>query len=100
MPNITGSCLCGAVRYSSSAQPSLAAFCHCRSCQKTGGGGYSVNVAVPSASLEIEVPPNRMRNGYHRATGRASILRAMWIYAVYRRRRVSRTNVCQRRFAR
>ena len=46
MPAITGSCLCGAVRYSSSAQPTLTAFCHCRSCQKTGGGGYSVNVAV------------------------------------------------------
>jgi len=54
MPSISGSCLCGAVRYTSSAQPALTAFCHCRSCQKAGGGGYSVNVVVPSASLEIQ----------------------------------------------
>jgi hypothetical protein len=54
MPEITGSCLCGAVRYRSSAQPALTAFCHCRACQKAGGGGYSVNVAVPTDSLSIE----------------------------------------------
>ena len=54
MPSISGSCMCGAVRYSSSAQPVLTAFCHCRNCQKAGGGGYSVNVAVPTDSLTIE----------------------------------------------
>ena len=53
MPSINGSCLCGAVHYRSSAEPALTAFCHCRSCQKAGGGGYSVNVAVPTSSLEI-----------------------------------------------
>jgi hypothetical protein len=53
MPSIAGSCLCGAVRYTSSAQPALTAFCHCRSCQKAGGGGYSVNVVVPTASLQV-----------------------------------------------
>ena len=54
MPTIAGSCLCGAVRYTSSAEPVLTAFCHCRDCQKSGGGGYSVNVAVPTESLTIE----------------------------------------------
>lgn len=54
MPKIAGSCLCGAVRYSSSAEPVLTAVCHCRDCQKAGGGGYSVNVAVPTSSLAIE----------------------------------------------
>jgi len=53
MPTISGSCLCGAITYTSSAQPALTAFCHCRDCQKAGGGGYSVNVAVPSSSLEV-----------------------------------------------
>ena len=57
MPSVTGGCLCGAVRYASSAQPALTAFCHCRSCQKSGGGGYSVNVVVPSSSLEVEGDP-------------------------------------------
>ena len=58
MASITGSCLCGAVRYASTAQPALTAFCHCRSCQKDGGGGYSVNVAVPSSSLRVEGRPH------------------------------------------
>ena len=57
MPSIAGSCLCGAVRYVSSAQPMLTAFCHCRSCQKAGGGGYSVTVVVPSSSLEVRGDP-------------------------------------------
>ena len=57
MPSIIGGCLCGAIRYTSAAQPALTAFCHCRSCQKAGGGGYSVNVVVPSASLEVDGTP-------------------------------------------
>ena len=61
MLTITGSCLCGAINYSSSAQPTLTAFCHCRNCQKPGGGGYSVNVAVPSSSLEIRGTPHTYR---------------------------------------
>jgi hypothetical protein len=61
MPAIRGSCNCGAIRYASSAQPSLTAFCHCRSCQKAGGGGYSVNVAVPAASLQVEGTPRTFR---------------------------------------
>jgi len=61
MPMISGSCLCGAIHYTCSAQPALTAFCHCRSCQKAGGGGYSVNVAVPTASLLVHGTPQRYR---------------------------------------
>jgi hypothetical protein len=61
MQTISGSCLCGAIRYRSSAQPALTAFCHCRSCQKAGGGGYSVNVVVPTASLQIDGTPQTFR---------------------------------------
>lgn len=35
----------------------MTAFCHCRSCQKAGGGGYSVNVVVPATSLTVEGSP-------------------------------------------
>ena len=61
MPAISGSCLCGAIRYTCSSEPALTAFCHCRSCQKAGGGGYSVNVAVASASLDVEGTPQTYR---------------------------------------
>jgi len=62
MPTVSGSCLCGAIHYKSSAQPALTAFCHCRSCQKAGGGGYSVNIAVPSSSLEVDGTPQAYRD--------------------------------------
>lgn len=49
-----GKLSCGAVHYSSYAETALTAFCHCRNCQKAGGGGYSVNVAVPASSLQVQ----------------------------------------------
>ena len=57
MPSLRGTCLCGSVRYSSDAQPKMTAICHCRSCQKAGGGGYSVIVAVPTDSITLEGVP-------------------------------------------
>jgi hypothetical protein len=35
----------------------MTVFCHCRSCQKSGGGGYSLNLVVPTESLVIEGAP-------------------------------------------
>lgn len=54
MTKVSGGCMCGAVRYKAASEPLLTAFCHCRNCQKSGGGGYSANVAVPAASLNVE----------------------------------------------
>lgn len=34
---ITGGCLCGALRFSSSAEPVEVGYCHCRMCQKLSG---------------------------------------------------------------
>ena len=34
MPKLEGGCLCGAVRYTSEAEPALTAVCHCPDCQK------------------------------------------------------------------
>jgi hypothetical protein len=59
MAKLSGSCLCGSVEYSASGEPVLTAFCHCRNCQKGGGGGYSANVAVPAGSLAILGPVER-----------------------------------------
>ncbi len=46
----TGSCLCGKVRFTADAIPSLQA-CHCRTCRKWGGGPF---IAVPCKSAEFE----------------------------------------------
>ncbi len=44
--NNAGGCLCGAVRYDSSAEPIDVGYCHCRMCQKLSGAA-----ALPWASF-------------------------------------------------
>jgi hypothetical protein len=48
---ITGSCLCGAVRYAVESAPALAGNCHCRDCQKSSGGPYAPIQFFPESSL-------------------------------------------------
>jgi hypothetical protein len=50
---LTGSCLCGAIRYSISAPITELRACHCRDCQKSSGAGGSVNAMIPSPGLRI-----------------------------------------------
>ncbi|HYL02918.1 MAG TPA: GFA family protein [Steroidobacteraceae bacterium] len=50
---ITGGCLCRAVRYSISAAPIVTRVCWCRVCQYIGAGGATVNTCFPSAALEL-----------------------------------------------
>ena len=53
MPEINGSCRCGKVTYSSSAEPAFVGVCHCKSCQKSTGTAFASVVAVPTASLSV-----------------------------------------------
>jgi hypothetical protein len=54
MPQISGGCLCGKVRYETEAAPVLTGVCHCRNCQKQAGSAFSINVAVPKQALSIK----------------------------------------------
>ncbi len=47
--SITGGCLCGAIRYESTAPPQMAGACHCRMCQRWTGA-----VAVMTVALDTE----------------------------------------------
>lgn len=53
MAKISGGCLCGAVTYTSAADPIMVALCNCHHCQKQSGAAYSVNVAIPKGSLQL-----------------------------------------------
>ena len=39
---VTGGCLCGEIRYESTAAPNLVGFCHCRMCQQANGNLFIV----------------------------------------------------------
>jgi hypothetical protein len=53
MAEIKGSCRCGKVNYTSSAEPVFVGVCHCRTCQKSTGSAYATVVAVPAASITL-----------------------------------------------
>ena len=50
----TGGCLCGAVRYTVTADPLWVAVCHCRNCQKQAGSALSVVAGFPRSALNVE----------------------------------------------
>jgi hypothetical protein len=56
MSKIVGGCLCGKIRYTSTAEPVMTAVCHCKNCQKQAGTAFSVIVAVPKPTLAITGP--------------------------------------------
>lgn len=53
MPKITGGCLCGSIRYLSEAEPALVAVCHCSTCQKNTGSAFSLNIGLPTSSVNV-----------------------------------------------
>jgi hypothetical protein len=53
MTEITGGCLCGAVRYRATAAPERVGICHCLDCRKTGGSIFAVLAAFPAERVTI-----------------------------------------------
>ena len=54
MARIVGGCLCGNVRYTSTANPLSVMVCHCKNCQKQTSTAFSLIVALPKGALAIE----------------------------------------------
>ena len=50
---VTGSCLCGKIRFSIDAPVKELRACHCRNCQKASGAGGSVNAVVAGGAFRI-----------------------------------------------
>jgi len=63
---LSGGCACGAVRYETEADPVVMLNCHCRDCQRAGGGGYGAFVIVPQAALRLQGEPR-----YYKTVGDA-----------------------------
>lgn len=54
MTNIKGGCLCGAVRYSSNAEPTFMANCHCTDCRKSSASGHKSLMGLPKAGVTVD----------------------------------------------
>jgi len=52
-PPLNGSCLCGAIEYTISANVTELRACHCTSCQKISGAGGTVNAVIPTEHFRI-----------------------------------------------
>ena len=50
---LTGGCLCGAVRYTLTADPLFVGICHCTNCQKQSGAAFSVNVGLKAEAMAL-----------------------------------------------
>ena len=50
---LTGSCLCGAIRYVCTEWPCDVHYCHCRLCQKAFGNVFAVFGSLPKTSLRF-----------------------------------------------
>ncbi|KAF6801014.1 hypothetical protein CSOJ01_12063 [Colletotrichum sojae] len=48
MPNITGQCLCGDIKYTIAGKPLAAALCHCSDCRRISGSAFGYNWVVPT----------------------------------------------------
>ena len=53
MPEITGGCLCGRVRYTVTGEPAFSSLCHCRNCQRYTGSAFETVIAFPTASVNV-----------------------------------------------
>ena len=53
MKTIEGGCLCGAVRYTATADPVVVRACWCRVCQFFASGNATINLAFPCDALTI-----------------------------------------------
>lgn len=50
---LSGSCLCGAIRYTISQPVTELRACHCTACQKLSGAGGTVNAPLPSSAFRV-----------------------------------------------
>jgi hypothetical protein len=50
---LTGSCLCGGVRFELTEQPVSASYCHCTRCQKRTGTAASAQARIVPGSIRI-----------------------------------------------
>ncbi len=59
---VTGSCLCGAVRFSASTEPRRVTHCHCVMCRRATGGAVATFATFASEAVEWSGPLARFHS--------------------------------------
>ena len=59
---LTGSCLCGGIRYELTQVPVWAHSCHCSRCRKTTGAAFASNLFLPLAALSYTKGEDLLRS--------------------------------------
>jgi hypothetical protein len=68
---LTGSCLCGGVRYEINGELSAVTNCHCSLCRKMSGSAFSSGASIPASSFRFVAGEELLKQwesspGYHR----------------------------------
>jgi len=63
---IAGGCACGAIRYETSADPTVMVNCHCRDCQRAGGSAYAPVIIFETKAVKLSGEPR-----YYKTVGLA-----------------------------
>jgi hypothetical protein len=59
---MSGGCLCGAVRYRAAAAPLAAVKCYCAECRRTSGTGHATHVVMPTSAVAVTGAVNTYSN--------------------------------------
>jgi hypothetical protein len=76
---LTGACMCGAIRYEITCEPTRVYACHCTDCQRATTSAFSIGVAVPAEAFRLSgkelrgVPGGVSDSGRARHAGSAPI---------------------------
>lgn len=61
LATMTGSCLCGSVRYSVAAEPLGTSLCHCEDCRKSSGAPVVAWTFFPAGTIRFDGPVRTVR---------------------------------------
>ena len=64
-PVLTGSCLCGGVRFELTRAPASASYCHCTRCQKRTGTAASANARIDGNTFQLTQGRELVRTWRH-----------------------------------
>ena len=64
-PVLTGSCLCGGVRFELTSAPASASYCHCTRCQKRTGTAASANARIDGNTFQLTQGRELVRTWRH-----------------------------------